>query len=78
MVDLRHLGFKGPLTGALKSPCRTSYRSSIETILNSSVFEKIAYFCVHILATDRQTDGRTNRWTAERIKQPSLSRAAAA
>jgi len=41
--------------GSLKSPCTTSYRSSIETIaLNCLVCEKIALFC--ILATDRQTN----------------------
>jgi len=41
--------------GSLKSPCTTSYRSSIETIaLNCLVFEKIAFFCIS--ATDKQTD----------------------
>jgi len=41
--------------GSLKSPCTTSYRSSIDTIaLNCLVFEKIAFFC--ILGTDKQTD----------------------
>jgi len=45
--------------GSLKSPCTTSYRSSIYTIaLNCLVFEKIAFFC--ILATDRQTNRRTD------------------
>jgi len=49
------LDFWGPIMGSLKSPCTTSYRSSIETIaLNCSVFEKVAFFC--ILATDRQTN----------------------
>jgi len=38
--------------GSLKSPCRTSYRSSIETMaLNCLVFEKIAFFSFW-----RQTD----------------------
>jgi len=47
------LFFRGPIMGSLKSPCRTSYRSSIETIaLNCLVFDKIAFFC--ILATDGQ------------------------
>jgi len=56
VADLRHLGFyRGPIMGSLKSPCATSYRSSIDTVaLNCLVFEKIAFFC--ILATDRQTD----------------------
>jgi len=52
--------------GSLKSPCMTSYRSSIDTIsLNRLVFEKITFFC--ILETDSQTDRQTNkqmdRWT---------------
>ena len=42
------------IMGSLKSPCTTSYRSSIETIaLNYLVFEK-SHFC--ILATDKQMD----------------------
>ena len=71
------LDFRGPTIGSLKSPCTTSYRSSIDTIaLNCLVFEKIALFC--ILATDRQTDRRTNRWTSSmREAAVSLSRAAA-
>jgi len=57
------LDFRGPIIGSLKSPCTTSYRSSIDTVaLNCLVFEKIAFFC--ILATDRLTDEQTNRWTA--------------
>jgi len=49
------LDFRGPIMGSLKSPCTTSYRSSIETIaLNCLVFEKIAFFC--ILETDSLTD----------------------
>jgi len=54
------LDFRSPVMGSLKSPCTTSYRSSIDTIaLNCLVFEKIAFFC--ILATDRQTDRQTNK-----------------
>jgi len=50
ILDCRDL-----IMGSLKSPCTTSYRSSIDTIpLNYLVFEKIAFFC--ILVTDRQTD----------------------
>jgi len=57
------LDFRGPVMGFLKSPCATFHRSSIDTIaLNCLVFEKIALFC--ILATDRQTNRQTNRWTA--------------
>jgi len=45
------LDFRSPIMGSLKSPCTTSYRSSIETIaLNCLVFEKIPFFW--ILATD--------------------------
>jgi len=39
------LDFRGPIIGSSKSPCRTSYRSSMDTIaLNCSVFDKIAFF----------------------------------
>ena len=56
------LDFMGPIMGSLKSPCTTSYRSSIETMaLNCLVFEKIAFF---LYFGDRQTDKQTNRWTA--------------
>jgi len=38
------LNFRGSIVGSLKSPCTTSYRSSIEIIaLNCLVFEKIAF-----------------------------------
>jgi len=54
------LDFMDPITGSLKSPCTTSYRSSIDTItLNCLAFEKIAFFC--ILATDRQTNKQTDK-----------------
>jgi len=50
------LDFKGPIMGSLKSPCTTSYRSSIDTIaLNCLVFEKISFF-VFWGQTNRQTD----------------------
>ena len=52
------LDFRGPIIGSLKSPCTTSYRSSIETIaLKCLVFEKIAYFhfAVKILDFPHQT-----------------------
>jgi len=50
------LDFRGPIMGSLKSPCTTSYRSSIDTIaLNSLVFEKIAFFPFW-RQTDKQTD----------------------
>ena len=38
------LDFRGPIMGSLKSSCRTSYRSSIDTIaLNCLVFQKIPF-----------------------------------
>jgi len=38
------LDFRDPIMGSLKSPCTTSYKSSIATIgLNCLVFEKIAF-----------------------------------
>jgi len=50
------LDFRGAEMGSLKSPCTTSYRSLIQTIvLNCLVFEKIAFF-----AFWRQTDRQTN------------------
>ena len=56
------LDFRGPIMGSLKSPCTTSYRSSIETIaLNCLVFWENCLFC--ILGTDRQTDRQTNKRT---------------
>jgi len=58
------LDFRGPIMGSLKSPCTTSYRSSIETMaLNCLVFEKIADLHFGNRQTDRQTDRQTNRWT---------------
>ena len=46
--------------GSLKSPHRTSYRSSIKTIaLNCLVFEKIAFLCMHFL---RQAMEQSNKF----------------
>ena len=54
------LDFRDPIMGSLKSPCTTSYRSSIDTMaLNCLVFEKIAFFQFG----DRQTNKQTDRWT---------------
>jgi len=44
--------------GSLKSPCGTSYRSSVETI---ALCENIAFLCTHF--GDRQTCRQTNRRT---------------
>ena len=58
------LDFRGSIIGSLKSPCTTSYRSSIETIvLNCLLFEKIVFFTFW-RQTGRQTNRQTNRWTA--------------
>jgi len=68
------LDFRGPIMGSLKIPCRTSYRSSIDTIaLNCLVFEIIAFlhFGARQTDRDRQTDGQP-----QRIKPLSLSQAA--
>jgi len=55
------LDFMGPIMGSLKSPCMTSYRSSIDTIaLNCLMFEKIAF----LQFGDWHTNKQTNRWTA--------------
>ena len=45
------------MMGSLKSPCTTSYRSSIVTIaLNCLVFEKIAFLRFGDRQTNRQSD----------------------
>ena len=80
MADLRNLDFRGPIMGSLISPCTTSYRSSIETILlKCLVFEKIVLFAFW-QQTDEQTDKQTDRQTdgQHRCTKPlSLSRVAA-
>jgi len=46
--------------GSLKRPCKTSYRSSIETtVVNCLVFEKIEFLCTDFGETNRQTNRRT-------------------
>ena len=58
------LDFRDPIMGSLKSPCTTSYRSSIETIaLNCLVIEEITFLYFGDRLTNRQTDKQTNRWT---------------
>ena len=70
------LDFKGVIMGSLKSPCTTSYKSSLDTIaLNCLVFEKIAFFC--ILATDEQMDSidtlSRSRCCQRRLNNPQKS-----
>jgi len=54
------LNFRGPIMGSLKSPCKTSYRSSIEMIaLSCLVFEKKSVLSTHFgdgLTADKQMD----------------------
>ena len=72
------LDFRGPIIDYVKSSCATFYRSSIQTIpLNClQYFLRKSHFC--ILATDRQTDKRTNRWKSSmREAAVSLSLAVA-
>jgi len=71
------LDFSGPIMGSLKSPCTSSYRTSIETIaLNCLVSEKIAFLHFGNRQTNRQTERRTDG--QDRCMKPlSLSRAAA-
>ena len=66
------LDFRNPITGSLKSPCTTFYRSSIETIaLNCLVF----FIENRAFAFWRQTDRGTDE-QARCMKPLSLSRAA--
>ena len=65
MADLGHLGFRDRIMGALKSPYTTSYRSSIDssietTALNCLVFEKISFLYFGDRQTHTQTDRRTD------------------
>jgi len=67
------LDFMGPIMGSLKTPCTTSYRSSIDTVaLNCLVFEKIAFLYFGDIQTNERTDGQ-----ARCMKPLSLSPAAA-
>jgi len=65
------LDFMGPIIDSLKSPCRTSYRSSIETIALNCFVVFFAFLCTRYLATDGQTDRQPKR-----SKPPWLSRVA--
>jgi len=47
------LDSRGPVMGILKSPCPTSYMSSIDTVaLNFLVSEKIAFLCFSVKIQD--------------------------
>jgi len=59
-IDNSSTAIRDPIMGSLKSPCATSYRSSIATIaLNCLVFEKVAFFAFW-RQTDKLTDGQTD------------------
>ena len=51
------LDFRDPIMGSLKSPCTTSYRSSIDTVALNCENRVFLQFW-------RQTDTQTNRWTS--------------
>ena len=60
------LDFRGPnpIMGSLKSPRTTCYRSSIDTIAHSLVFEQIAFLYFGDRQTDKQTDEQTDSLVA--------------
>jgi len=61
------LDFRGPIIGSLKSPCTTSYRSSIDAVaVNCSVFEKIAFLYFGDRRTDTRIDGQ--HWCTSRSR----------
>jgi len=70
------INFTGPIMGSLKSLCRSSRGSSIETTaLNFVVFLRKLRFYVCILASAWQTHSwTTNRWTALMRKGQCSSR----
>ena len=56
------LDFRGPIMRSLRSPCTTSYRSSIETMaLNCLLFEKITFLYFGDGHIDKQTEEQTDR-----------------
>jgi len=73
------LNFRGPIMGSLKSPCTTSYRSSIDIIaLNCLVFEKIAFLQYGDRQTNKQTNRRTDdtpvAWSRSRCRERLLNK----
>ena len=71
------LDFRGPIMGSLKSPCTTSYMSSIDTMaLNCLVFDKIAFLQFGDRQTDKQTDEQMDSfdaWSRSRCREPRLN-----
>jgi len=71
------LDFKGPIMGSLKSPCTTSYRSPIDTIvINYLVFEKIAFLQFGDSQTDEQMDTPV-AWSRSRCRERRLNKTSA-
>ena len=64
------LDFRGLIIGSLKSPCTTSYRSSIETIALNCLFLIKSRFFAFWRQTDKQTDRRTDE--QHRCTKPGL------
>ena len=61
------VNIRGSIMGCLKSPCGTTYRSSIETIaLNCLILRKLRFCWL-------QTDRQTNRWTEPMRKGALIS-----
>ena len=66
------LDFRGPIIGSLKSPCATSYRSSIDTIaLNYLVFFRKSRFFAFWRKTDEQMDS-TDALSRSRCRERRL------
>jgi len=66
-----------PIMGSLKSPCMTSYRSSIETISKLLSFWENCVFFAFWRQTNRQTDKQTNSTDAlscSRCRERRLSK----
>jgi len=57
------LEFRGPIMGSLKSPCTTSYRSSIQTIALNCLVLRQSFFFAFWRQTDKRTDKQTNKQT---------------
>jgi len=62
MADFAILNFRDPIMGSLENPYRTSYSSSIETIVLNCLFflENHVVCSLRVLATDRQADKQTH------------------
>ena len=74
---------EGPIMGSLKSPCTTSYRSSIETMALNCLFflenHGFAFWRQTDSETDKQrdkqTDGQARAWSRSRCRERWLNNA---